>query len=89
MLALALTMLFTGAALASLIVLALSYARAFAVLGDLRAALQDDEDDCAVVRMRIVDHVLPAAAAPALRLVSSRKLPARLPQVHASHAAAA
>lgn len=78
MLAYALILLFSATALAAVATLTLSYARAFAAIGDLRAALKECESDSMVATIRIVDHVPIASPAPSrLRLVSSQSNPAK------------
>lgn len=77
MLAYALILLFTAAGLAALATLTASYARAFAAVGELRAALSDCEISM-VATIRMVDHARTASPAPSgLRLVSSQSGPAK------------
>lgn len=88
MLAYALILLFTGAGLAALATLTVSYARAFAAVGDLRAALKLD-DQSMLATIRIVDHARNAGLMPnRLRLVSSQDRPVMTTQLNGLRAAA-
>lgn len=88
MLAYALIVLFTGTGVLALTTLAFSYSRAFAALGDLRAAIKHCEEDV-LVTIRIIDHARTTAALPApLRLVSSQSRPAIMIQQDGLRAAA-